>query len=646
MTAALILVLFAAAAASTVVMFFFNTTAGIVEAVVFGVLFAAVCYAYFSRTFYYKNVIEKANHYFDSNGGSQTYPIPTVVVGVDGAVIWYNKLFRKGIMSETMLQSGSITELIGDVDIASAAADHAPIEITFRDRKYAVYVGTIDQDTRSYCCFFFDNTELEYYAEEYRQTRPSVFLIKVDNLDDVYKTYRNSECEVISGEIETILENWAMGYPCVFRKISGGRFFMVIEESGLEKLIANKFDILKRIRDYRYSGNPMELTLSIGVGRGNTMRESEELASQALEMSQSRGGDQATIDRSGEFEFFGGTVGGTTKSSRVKARIMAISLSNYMLNSDIVFASGHAFSDLDSIGAAVGIFEMARALDRPCYILSDREKTMAGGLIDSVEKSLHRHLFIDADKALQLMRGKASLLVVVDTHRPNSVDFPELNDRFTSIAVIDHHRRTSNLFRNAVLFYDEPNSSSASEMVTELLQYTPAKVDLYPMSAEALLSGIMLDSRNFILGTGVRTFEAAAYLKSHGADTIAVKQLFANSMDNYKVKAAILSSAFNYKHCAIAVSGESADNMRMIASQVADDLMSVTDIKSSYVCFSENGMTCISARSLGEMNVQVIMEKLGGGGHFTMAATQLKGVSVEEAIEKLKAAITEYLEME
>lgn len=272
---------------------------------------------------------------------------------------------------------------------------------------------------------------------------------------------------------------------------------------------------------------------------------------------------------------------------------------------------------------------------------------MASTLVNDIAESFNQTVFVDEERARMLMRGKETLLVVVDTQRPNSLEYPALTEHFDHVAVIDHHRRTANYVKDAVVFYDEPGASSASEMVTELLQYIPGKVKLNPMSAEALLSGIMLDTRNFVLGTGVRTFEAAAYLRSHGADTVAVKQLFGNSMENYKIKAAILSTATNFKDCAIAATTDlHAENMRIIASQVADDLMSVVGVKSSYVLFAEDGRVSISARSLGEMNVQRIMEKLGGGGHFTMAATQLDGISMEEALEQLKTAITEFLEME
>ncbi len=257
----------------------------------------------------------------------------------------------------------------------------------------------------------------------------------------------------------------------------------------------------------------------------------------------------------------------------------------------------------------------------------------------------YKDRFITPEDALLAADAK-SLLVVVDTHRPNSLEYPGLSEKFDTVCVVDHHRRTANYIKDAELFYSEPNSSSACEMVTELIEYFPEDIQPDPMTCNALLAGIMLDTRNFVLGTGVRTFEAAAYLKNHGADTVAVKQLFSNSLDNYKVKASILSSAETYHDCAIASTDQVVPNMRVIASQVADDMLSVTGVKSSYVLFESGGKINISARSLGQMNVQVIMEKLGGGGHFTMAATQIADISMEEAITLVKKSIDEYIEME
>lgn len=603
---------------------------------------------YFSQSRYRKEVVRRADRYFSEHGGGQSYPVPAVLTGKGGTIVWFNSLFSDKFSVDPHRRDGNcIAQFLGDRTLEDLAAAPAGTDIDYNDRTFTVYASEVDEKTDSYFLFFLDNTELKKEAADYLHAKPAILYLVLDNLEEIQKTFKSSECEVINGGVETILESWASAYPCLIQKISEGRYFCVMEDRGLSELAAKKFDILKKIREYRFGETPVGVTASIGAGRGNSLMECNEFALSALEMSQSRGGDQATIDHNGSMEFFGGTISGTTNSSKVKARIVSANLADQIRQHDIIFAVGHMFSDFDSVGASIGVYEMAKALGKPCYVVVDRDKSMANQLIDRyLEKTGNRSLFVSESKALSLKRAKNALLIVVDTHRPKSLEYDDLAEHFTDIAVIDHHRRTANYLKDTVLFYNESNSSSACEMVTELLQYLPSKAKIDPMSAEALLSGIMLDTRNFVLGTGVRTFEAAAFLKAHGADTVAVKQFFTNSLDNYKVKASILSNAETYCDCILATTKETAPNMRVIASQVADDMLSVTDVKSSYVLFEENGKINISARSLGKMNVQVIMERLGGGGHFTMAATQMENTTMEEALARTKQSISEYLEME
>lgn len=631
---------------STVFLFRCNWIAGVVQACVIAALAAAFLIYYLRSSRYYKDVIEKANTYFDFHGSRQDYPIPMAVVGHNNDIVWYNDRFRDKLLGDGTASLRKIDPLFSQMTPKEAAAHPEGIDLRCRERLYTVYTGVIDEAEQLYCLYYLDNTELKQAAADYKNSKPAIVYLVLDNMDELQRNFKSSECEVINGGIETILEAWAAKYPCLLEKFSDGNYFMVIEERGLEELMENRFQILKKVREYTYGENPVELTISIGAGRGRTLPEANEHARLALEMSQSRGGDQATVNSDGTMEFFGGTVGGTTSSSKVKARIMSQNFNEIFKRSDIIFAVGHTFSDFDSIGAAIGVFEMARAVGKPCFIITNRGTTMAMSLLRAYVEQANRDLFIRDDTAFAMAKGKRSTLVVVDTHRPNSLEYPNLTEHFDTVCVIDHHRRTANYIKPAEIFYSEPNSSSACEMVTELIEYFPDRVKLEPMSANALLSGIMLDTRNFVLGTGVRTFEAAAYLKNKGANTVAVKQLFSNSLDNYKIKASILNTAETYRGCAIATTTESVPNMRMIASQVADEMLSVTGVKSSYVLFEENGRINISARSLGKMNVQVIMEKLGGGGHFTMAATQMEHTTMEEAAAEVRRSIDEYLEME
>ncbi|MBP5271760.1 MAG: DHH family phosphoesterase [Clostridia bacterium] len=635
-----------AAAASTVVLYHFQTMAGIIQLVVFVVLIILYFIYWFSKKRYNASVVRSAEKYFASHGGTESYPIPVAVVGKNGNIVWYNDLFRVSMMGNNLITSGKISEFLGDTPFQDVCHMSNGLDLEFGGRMYTVYAGEMDEKNESSCFFFFDNTELKRDAGEYRQSKPCVIYMRLDNQEDVFRHYKSSECEAISSGLENIFETWAAGYPCIMKKLSSDRYYVIMEERGLADIMEGKFDILKKVREYKFGESVVEMTVSIGAGRGRSLPESDSYALAALEMSQSRGGDQATVNTDGNLEFFGGLVGRTTTSSRVKARIMANNLADQIRRADMVFVTGHRFSDLDSIGSCIGVTEFARIVGRPAFVLVNRQKSLAPSLIEHYVDKTGNDIFINEKGAESLMRGKRCLLVVCDTHRPNSLEYPELMEKFDAVAIIDHHRRTTNIIEGADLYYTEPNASSACELVTELLEYMPDQAAIHPASANALLSGIMLDTRNFVLGTGVRTFEAAAWLKGEGADTVMVKQLFSNSIESYKAKAKILSTASQYKNCAIAISTELYPDMRIIASQVADELLSVTGVKSSFVLFEEDGKVSVSGRSLGDMNVQWILEQLGGGGHFTMAAAQMEDIHMPEAVERLKAAIDEYVEMQ
>lgn len=627
----------------TVLVYPFSTTIGTVQLVI-TLLFAAFCIYFFKGK--RKNadgILDHANRYFTNRGGADGFPFPAVVVKATGEPVWQNRAFEEQVLGGEGEEDRSPEDMLKHIPLAKAAAQKKPVKVSFADRYFLVYAAVLDEEETAYLLFFSDNTELRRDAEEFNLSKPVVLQLHLDNPEEIYKNYKNSECEVINGELETILETWASKFNCLFRRLGDGKYFMVIEERALTRMVGAKFPILKQIRNYSYRDKKLNMTLSVGVGRGSTLSESDDLSKQALEISQSRGGDQVTVNTDGSLEFYGGTVSNTGGTSQVKARMMATHLAEQVRASDVVFAEGHTFSDLDSVGACAGVFELAKALGKPCYILCDTGKSMSRSLIKKLQSDAMPAAFIDRTQALSLMRGKESLLIVVDTHRPDSVEYPELTAGFSRVANIDHHRRTANIIPDLVFFYNEPSASSACEMVTELLQYIPAVVKLHPDSADALLSGIALDTRNFVLGTGVRTFNAASFLKRQGANTVAVRQMFSNDLSAYKRKADILQTAYMYENCAIAVAETESEDLRAVASQVADEMLGVTGTKSSYVLFKDGDDVNISARSLGDMNVQYLMEKFGGGGHLTMAAAQLNNTTVSEAKAELEKAISEYL---
>ena len=362
-------------------------------------------------------------------------------------------------------------------------------------------------------------------------------------------------------------------------------------------------------------------------------------------MALGRGGDQAVVKTDNGYRFFGGVSNGVEKRSRSKTRIIANALQDLIINSDRIFIMGHRFGDLDSVGASCGLAGAVQLLGKEVYIAVDSKKNLASNLIDMVNEATDNRLFISPADAADMIEND-DMLIIVDTHNKDYIESVSLYEKARSVVVIDHHRKTVNFIDNAVIFHHEPYASSASEMVTELIQYFDYHSDekIAAFYAEALLAGIMLDTKNFVMRTGVRTFEAAAFLKKVGADTIEVKHLFSNSIDSYRRKTQIVASAKIHNNCAIAAADFESDDIRLVAPQAADELLNITDVDASFVIYKTSNTVNISARSLGSVNVQLIMEQLGGGGHQTMAAVQLKDTTIKDAARALILTIDEFQE--
>ena len=420
----------------------------------------------------------------------------------------------------------------------------------------------------------------------------------------------------------------------IFKKLSSGKYFVVFEEKYLKQFISEKFKIIDKIHsaqidDHRYA------TVSIGISRGaENLFKAKNEAARALDMALGRGGDQVAVKGKSSYEFFGGASQGLEKRSKVRTRVVASMLSERIDSCDCVFIMGHKYSDFDSVGAAVALWSICtRIKNKKSFVVINKKESMASSAIEYLERLDSDKIFISPTQAQTMITDK-SLLIVVDTH---SLNFLENNDVYLmskNIAVIDHHRLTVIKVENAMIFYHEPSASSVCEMVTELVQYIGDKC-LEKSEAECLLAGITLDTKNFTLKAGVRTFEAAAYLRKKGADISEVKQMFAGSIENYKLKCRIIENARIIENCAVARLDEFNKGSRMACAQAADELLNVKNIKASFVLFPNNDKINISARSLGEINVQTIMEKLGGGGHQTMAATQIEGMNMEQVEKKL-----------
>lgn len=561
------------------------------------------------------------------------FETPSVIVDSDFRVLWCNKEFNDQIIPEYDIFGTEIYKAV-DIDIKALMLEGAAT-VFFGDRSFKVgAVATQRYDQKLIFMSFTDITEFAELFSKYKRTRPSVLLLVIDNYEDVLQNFKESEKAQVAAAIETMLEDFMSQTTGVLRKLGHDKFIAVIEEQHLNNIIQSKFEILDKARNISIGEKSSIITLSIGVGRGaSTLEESETFAKQALDMCLGRGGDQAAVKTENGFRFFGGVANGVEKKSRAKSRIISNAIQELVHNSDNVYIMGHRFADLDAVGAGAGLAGAVRQAGGEAYFVVDPIKNLAGGLIERLYSEIP-DLLITPQQAVENF-SENSLLIIVDTHNAELVESRELHDMAVHKIVIDHHRKSVNFIDDAVIFYHEPYSSSASEMVTEVIQYFKNVSFLPQVYAEALLAGIMLDTKNFIMKTGVRTFEAAAYLRKSGADTVKVKGLFTNSIEAYRKKSALISTAEIFDRCAIAVSDSKSDDIRIIAPQAADELLGISGVDASFVIYKTGDVVNISARSLGVMNVQVIMERLGGGGHQTMAAAQLTDVSEQKAKEML-----------
>ncbi|MDE5583786.1 MAG: DHH family phosphoesterase [Ruminococcus sp.] len=638
----LLIVLSAVALLASLLLAEYDTVIGIillVTAIITAVAFAVEMF-FFSRNTI-KHVSRMNTHLENSTAEYiNSLPSPVAVIDSSKKIIWYNNSFSEKISADhdiygmdtcdiKHINFGSLTEKGG---ICAVGTD-----------TYKVTSEKFEKnDVSLYILFFQDETQYIYLKNKLKDTQPNVVIITVDNYDEILQNAKESEKALVSVEVEKLIENFMSTTNGFVRKSNSNTFCAVIERRHLDEIIAGKFKILESARSIKIAGK-YPLTLSIGVGLGaDSLSESEKIAKQCLDMALGRGGDQATVKTENGFEFFGGVSKGIEKKSRAKTRILANALQDVVMNSDKVFIMGHRFGDFDSVGASCGMAGAVEMLGKEVHIAVYRDRNLASNLIDMVEENTNSELFVTPEYAVEEITEK-DLLIVVDTHSKDCLESSELYNRAKTVVVIDHHRKTACYIDNAVIFHHEPHASSASEMVTEIIQYFnfPSDERLPNFHADALLSGIMLDTKNFVMRTGVRTFEAGAFLKKLGADTVTVKLLFSGTIDLYKRKSRIVSSTEVYKKCAIATADFESDDIRIAGPQAADELLSITDVNASFVLYRTGSTVNISARSLGAVNVQVIMEKLGGGGHQTMAATQIKDISEDDAIEKLKSAIDE-----
>ncbi len=567
-----------------------------------------------------------------------SFPVASVIVDNDNKIIWCNKFFSENVITDRDPFGIDISEIF-QMDTDELERNDS-VSASYSGKTYTVTCETNCTPLKLLC--FQDITDYCKLQESFRITRPSVIIIMVDNYDDLLQNSKESDKARVIGDIEKLFEEFMSATNGFLKKLSQNTFIAVLEEQHLSKIIDERFKILDTARKIKVDER-LNLTLSIGVGYNcKTLAESETSAKQALDMALGRGGDQAAVKTEAGFQFYGGVSKGIEKQSRTKTRIIATALQELIHNSSDVLIMGHRFGDLDSIGAAVGLAGSINSMGKSAKIVVDPINNLAAPIIDRLTSLGDGDMFMDETTALDAINDD-TLLIIVDTHNKNIIESPELYKKARHVVVIDHHRKNVNFIDNAVIFHNEPYASSTCEIISEMIQYFKDTGRLHPQYADAMLAGITLDTKNFVMKTGVRTFEAAAFLRKNGADTIVVKSMFSSTMDSYRKKARLVASAELYNRCALAVSESSDADMRVIAPQASDELLNITGVDASFVIYPSNNCMCISARSLGAMNVQLVMEKLGGGGHQTMAATQLADKSADEAKKMLLCAIDEYI---
>lgn len=571
-------------------------------------------------------------------------PIGIVVIEKSGTIRWHNSLFG-ALLGQGSHFGEDLTERFpqfpweglwkGDVHTTSLEID---------ERRYRIESFPICKACDVLALYFFDITEPEELVETSLGQRPVIQIIQVDNYEEVMQGVEDVRRSEISAEVSRILGDWATELQGYFKRIEKDKFLLIVSQSELHQLTEERFDILDRVRAINI-GNKIPITLSIGVAaEAPTPVELGQRAQAGLDLALGRGGDQATVNIKGKLEFYGGKARAVEKTGKVKARVVAHALRDLMQDASQIMVMGHAGEDFDSLGAAIGVIKMAREADRTTKLVVSQPSAALARLQDLLQDYKEfEDVFVTPLEA-EYAIDKDTLLVIVDTHRPSLVAAPKLLTRLERVVIIDHHRRSEEFISNPVLVYIEPYASSTCELVTELLQYFKDRLELTRTEATALYAGIIVDTKNFAVQSGVRTFEAATYLRRAGADPSLVKRLFRVDFETAKNQAEIIhNTEVLFDAVAIGVCRESIKNAQITAAQSADLLLNLEGIRVSFVlCPLEEGIITVSARSNGDINVQVILEKLGGGGHQTVAGAQLSGVTLLEARQRIIDLITVY----
>ena len=581
-------------------------------------------------------------------------PLPLCILEFDGSITWYNTRFHEMTEKEDTLGM-NIENLVKNIDLRKVLNENKELytNIKYKDRDYTIVYNVIKSDQGEKAkylmmLYWIDKTEYLNLESKYNEEKNVIATIQVDGYDEVLQSAPEERRPLINVEIDKILASLEVSCNGALEKTSKDKYFLVLSKNELDKLEADKFSILDKIREINQENN-LPVTISMGIGiEGKTINENFKLAQGALDLALGRGGDQAVIKTKDKSIFYGGKSKAVEKKTKVKSRLIGHALREIILESKEIYIMGHKYPDMDAMGAAVGIYDICKSCNKNANIVLNASNDSIDEFVNRIKNSnYYTNVFISKDDAIKNCT-KDTLVIVVDTHRPNFTECPELLKISEKVVVIDHHRRGVEFINDTVLLFHETYVSSTCEMVTELVQYMEEDVKINKLTAEGLMAGISLDTKNFAFKTGVRTFEAASYLKKAGADTIEVKKLFNSNLEDFITKAEIIQSTkvINNKIC-LAYCNADINNINIVVAQAADELLSIKDVEASFVLGkTKSGTIFISARSLGSINVHVLMEKLGGGGHIDIAGAQLENVSLEEGYKMVSDIIKQYLEEE
>lgn len=599
--------------------------------------------------------VEGLGNQFDSATKHAIFnmPFPLVLIDELGSISWYNTAFLK-MMHEKEILNERIYELIPKIsmDELLKREDNDPINIKYGEEYYKVFPNFVENKKtsstvgKSIVLYWINNTKFIELEKDYTDEKPIIALVYIDNYDDIKSSTPDIHRPLVLAEIDKRIASYFNQHNGIVRKYENDKFIVIMEHCELKKIRDKKIDLLDEIRELDI-GNTIPITLSVGISAtGEDPLSSYDYARAAIDIALGRGGDQAVINENGAFDFYGGKSKAVEKRNKVKSRVISYALRQFIDQSDIVLVMGHKNPDMDSVGSGIGILRAIKNRNKQGYLILNGENPSIKNIMDKLRTDQPELLdeILTPEQAAEIITDE-TLMILVDNHKPSFTEAPELLDLVQKRIVIDHHRRGAEFIKDPVLTYVEPYASSTAELVTEILTYISENTNLTKFEAEALMAGITVDTKNFSFQTGVRTFEAAAVLKRAGADSIVVKQLFRDDFSTILNRAEVVSTAkILYDKIAIGRLEKGSDDALLIAAQAANELLNINDVEASFVLTNSNEKVHISGRSLGSISVQLILEKLGGGGHLTSAGTQIYGKTVDEVEKLLIEQIDKYLE--